>query len=110
MLFGAGHLYMVSIEHIVSAKQGLLGIRPEPVPPPTHRSLAPTATIKKSITRRALQMSLENNIVTPLTAMVMENAAGNERMLADSPPLDPSCCSGVLGGRGLWGWEDISRL
>lgn len=61
-----------------------------------ERSLAPTATIKKSITRRALQMSLENNIVTPLTAMVMENKAGDERMLADSPPLDPSCCSGAL--------------
>ncbi|XP_016075216.1 PREDICTED: inter-alpha-trypsin inhibitor heavy chain H2 [Miniopterus natalensis] len=61
-----------------------------------ERSLAPTAAAKKKITKTILQMSLEHHIVTPLTAMVIENEAGNERMLADSPPQDHSCCSGAL--------------
>lgn len=39
-------------------------------------------------------MSLEHHIVTPLTAMVIESEAGDERLLADSPPQDHSCCSG----------------
>lgn len=39
-------------------------------------------------------MSLDHHIVTPLTAMVVENEAGDERMLADAPPQDQSCCSG----------------
>ncbi|XP_051007350.1 inter-alpha-trypsin inhibitor heavy chain H2 [Acomys russatus] len=61
-----------------------------------ERSLAPTAAIKRKITKTILQMSLEHHIVTPLTAMVIENNAGDERMLADSPPQDHSCCSGAL--------------
>ncbi|KAM6215106.1 inter-alpha-trypsin inhibitor heavy chain H2 [Rhynchocyon petersi] len=61
-----------------------------------ERSLAPTAAAKRKITRTILQMSLEHHIVTPLTAMVIENDAGDERMLADSPPHDHSCCSGAL--------------
>ncbi|XP_037366480.1 inter-alpha-trypsin inhibitor heavy chain H2 [Talpa occidentalis] len=61
-----------------------------------ERSLAPTAAAKRKITRTILQMSLEHHIVTPLTAMVIENDAGDERMLADSPPQDHSCCSGAL--------------
>lgn len=61
-----------------------------------ERSLAPTAAIKRKITKSILQMSLEHHIVTPLTAMVIENEAGDERMLADSPPQDHSCCSGAL--------------
>ncbi|XP_045141519.1 inter-alpha-trypsin inhibitor heavy chain H2 [Echinops telfairi] len=61
-----------------------------------ERSLAPTAVAKKKITRTILQMSLEHHIVTPLTAMVIENDAGDERMLADSPPHDYACCSGAL--------------
>nr|XP_042134085.1 inter-alpha-trypsin inhibitor heavy chain H2 [Peromyscus maniculatus bairdii] len=61
-----------------------------------ERSLAPTAAIKRKITKTILQMSLDHHIVTPLTAMVIENDAGNERMLADSPPQDHSCCSGAL--------------
>ncbi|XP_008583136.1 PREDICTED: inter-alpha-trypsin inhibitor heavy chain H2 [Galeopterus variegatus] len=61
-----------------------------------ERSLAPTAAAKKKITRSILQMSLDHHIVTPLTAMVIENNAGDERMLADSPPPDQSCCSGAL--------------
>ncbi|GAB1285960.1 Inter-alpha-trypsin inhibitor heavy chain H2 [Apodemus speciosus] len=61
-----------------------------------ERSLAPTAAIKRKITKSILQMSLEHHIVTPLTAMVIENDAGDERMLADSPPQDHSCCSGAL--------------
>ncbi|XP_040501377.1 inter-alpha-trypsin inhibitor heavy chain H2 [Ursus maritimus] len=61
-----------------------------------ERSLAPTAAAKRKITKTILQMSLEHHIVTPLTAMVIENEAGDERMLADSPPPDHSCCSGAL--------------
>ncbi|XP_006891937.1 PREDICTED: inter-alpha-trypsin inhibitor heavy chain H2 [Elephantulus edwardii] len=61
-----------------------------------ERSLAPTAAAKRKITRTILQMSLEHHIVTPLTAMVIENDAGDERMLADSPPHDLACCSGAL--------------
>ncbi|KAL2761504.1 inter-alpha-trypsin inhibitor heavy chain H2 precursor, partial [Daubentonia madagascariensis] len=58
-----------------------------------ERSLAPTAAAKRKITRTILQMSLDHHIVTPLTAMVIENEAGDERMLADSPPQDHACCS-----------------
>uniref|UniRef100_A0A3Q1LK49 Inter-alpha-trypsin inhibitor heavy chain 2 n=1 Tax=Bos taurus TaxID=9913 RepID=A0A3Q1LK49_BOVIN len=61
-----------------------------------ERSLAPTAAMKRKITKTILQMSLDHHIVTPLTAMVIENEAGDERMLADSPPQDHSCCSGAL--------------
>lgn len=61
-----------------------------------ERSLAPTAAAKRKITRTILQMSLDHHIVTPLTSMVIENEAGDERMLADSPPQDHSCCSGAL--------------
>ncbi|KAM5235049.1 inter-alpha-trypsin inhibitor heavy chain H2 [Ctenodactylus gundi] len=61
-----------------------------------ERSLAPTAASKRRITKTILQMSLEHHIVTPLTAMVIESATGDERMLADSPPQDLSCCSGAL--------------
>ncbi|XP_036317237.1 inter-alpha-trypsin inhibitor heavy chain H2 [Pipistrellus kuhlii] len=61
-----------------------------------ERSLAPTAAVKRKITKTILQMSLEHHIVTPLTAMVIESEDGNERMLADSPPQDHSCCSGAL--------------
>ncbi|XP_045392116.1 inter-alpha-trypsin inhibitor heavy chain H2 [Lemur catta] len=61
-----------------------------------ERSLAPTAAAKRKITRTILQMSLDHHIVTPLTSMVIENEAGDERMLADSPPQDHTCCSGAL--------------
>ncbi|KAM5285985.1 inter-alpha-trypsin inhibitor heavy chain H2 isoform 1-T1 [Hipposideros larvatus] len=61
-----------------------------------ERSLAPTAAAKRKITKTILQMSLEHHVVTPLTAMVIENEAGDERMLADAPPQDHSCCSGAL--------------
>nr|XP_004662448.2 inter-alpha-trypsin inhibitor heavy chain H2 isoform X2 [Jaculus jaculus] len=61
-----------------------------------ERSLAPTAASKRKITKTILQMSLEHHIVTPLTSMVIENSAGDERMLADAPPQDHTCCSGAL--------------
>ncbi|XP_037703462.1 inter-alpha-trypsin inhibitor heavy chain H2 [Choloepus didactylus] len=61
-----------------------------------ERSLAPTAAAKKKITKKIVQLSLDHHILTPLTAMVIENDAGDERMLADSPPQDHSCCSGAL--------------
>ncbi|CAM5085917.1 unnamed protein product [Eretmochelys imbricata] len=63
-----------------------------------ERNLAPTAALKRNITRSILQMSLDHHIVTPFTAMLIENPERNERMLADSPQ-DPKrgCCPGTLG-------------
>ncbi|XP_007534786.1 inter-alpha-trypsin inhibitor heavy chain H2 [Erinaceus europaeus] len=61
-----------------------------------ERSLAPTATTKRQITKTILLMSLEHHIITPLTAMLIESPEGDERMLADAPPQDHSCCSGTL--------------
>lgn len=77
-----------------------------------YRSLAPTAAAKRKITKTILQMSLEHHIVTPLTAMVIESEAGDERLLADSPPQDHSCCSGQcfsLVGR-WWGSALTARV
>ncbi|MXQ95974.1 hypothetical protein E5288_WYG020286 [Bos mutus] len=74
-----------------------------------ERSLAPTAATKRKITKTILQMSLDHHIVTPLTAMVIENEAGDERMLADSPPQDHSCCSGdVLHAGALYHGSKVS--
>ena len=79
--------------------------------PSECRSLAPTAAIKRKITKTILQMSLDHHIVTPLTAMVIENDAGDERMLADSPPQDHSCCSGqYLGPYGATRWSGLLVL
>lgn len=62
---------------------------------PEHRSLAPTAAKKRKITRRSCRCLWITTSLTPLTAMVIENEAEEtERMLADSPPQDHSCCSG----------------
>uniref|UniRef100_A0A8C3TE72 Inter-alpha-trypsin inhibitor heavy chain 2 n=1 Tax=Chelydra serpentina TaxID=8475 RepID=A0A8C3TE72_CHESE len=58
-----------------------------------ERNLAPTAALKRNITRSILQMSLDHHIVTPFTAMLIENPEGNERMLADSPQdQKKGCC------------------
>ncbi|KAG6929201.1 inter-alpha-trypsin inhibitor heavy chain 2, partial [Chelydra serpentina] len=63
-----------------------------------ERNLAPTAALKRNITRSILQMSLDHHIVTPFTAMLIENPEGNERMLADSPQdQKKGCCPGTLG-------------
>ncbi|XP_008167801.2 inter-alpha-trypsin inhibitor heavy chain H2 [Chrysemys picta bellii] len=63
-----------------------------------ERNLAPTAALKRNITRSILQMSLDHHIVTPFTAMLIENPEGNERMLADSPQDQKiGCCPGTLG-------------
>nr|XP_006130694.1 inter-alpha-trypsin inhibitor heavy chain H2 [Pelodiscus sinensis] len=62
-----------------------------------ERNLAPTAALKRNITRSILQMSLDHHIVTPFTAMLIENPEGDERMLADSPKDQKrGCCSGTL--------------
>ncbi|XP_067391129.1 inter-alpha-trypsin inhibitor heavy chain H2 [Emydura macquarii macquarii] len=63
-----------------------------------ERNLAPTAALKRNISKSILQMSLDHHIVTPFTAMLIENPDGDERMLADSPK-DPKrgCCPGTLG-------------
>ncbi|XP_074831644.1 inter-alpha-trypsin inhibitor heavy chain H2 isoform X2 [Carettochelys insculpta] len=62
-----------------------------------ERNLAPTAALKRNITKRILQMSLDHHIVTPFTAMLIENPDGDERMLADSPKDHKrGCCPGVL--------------
>ncbi|XP_034620413.1 inter-alpha-trypsin inhibitor heavy chain H2 [Trachemys scripta elegans] len=63
-----------------------------------ERNLAPTAALKRNITRSILQMSLDHHIVTPFTAMLIENPERNERMLADSPQDQKiGCCPGTLG-------------
>uniref|UniRef100_A0A674J2I5 Inter-alpha-trypsin inhibitor heavy chain 2 n=1 Tax=Terrapene triunguis TaxID=2587831 RepID=A0A674J2I5_9SAUR len=63
-----------------------------------ERNLAPTAALKRNITRSILQMSLDHHIVTPFTAMLIENPERNERMLADSPQDQKTgCCPGTLG-------------
>ncbi|XP_027694328.1 inter-alpha-trypsin inhibitor heavy chain H2 isoform X2 [Vombatus ursinus] len=67
----------------------------------SERTLAITNLDKKKITRTILQMSLDHHVVSPLTAMLIENADGNERMLADSP-MDQRrpCCQGTLLSNG----------
>uniref|UniRef100_A0A8C5JTK0 Inter-alpha-trypsin inhibitor heavy chain 2 n=1 Tax=Junco hyemalis TaxID=40217 RepID=A0A8C5JTK0_JUNHY len=60
-----------------------------------ERNAAPTAALKRNITKSILQMSLDHHIVTPFTAMLIENAEKDEIMLADQPK-DPrkGCCPG----------------
>ncbi|XP_029472359.1 inter-alpha-trypsin inhibitor heavy chain H2 [Rhinatrema bivittatum] len=60
-----------------------------------ERNLAPTAAEKRNITKTILQLSIDHHVVTPLTAMLIESANGDERMLADSPKDARSgCCPG----------------
>lgn len=51
--------------------------------------------MKRNITKSILQMSLDHHIVTPFTAMLIENEEKDEIMLADQPK-DPrrGCCPG----------------
>uniref|UniRef100_A0A8C9FEQ1 Inter-alpha-trypsin inhibitor heavy chain 2 n=1 Tax=Pavo cristatus TaxID=9049 RepID=A0A8C9FEQ1_PAVCR len=60
-----------------------------------ERNTAPTAALKRNITKSILQMSLDHHIVTPFTSMLIENPEKDEIMLADQPK-DPrrGCCSG----------------
>uniref|UniRef100_A0A8C0EJP8 Inter-alpha-trypsin inhibitor heavy chain 2 n=1 Tax=Bubo bubo TaxID=30461 RepID=A0A8C0EJP8_BUBBB len=60
-----------------------------------ERNTAPTAALKRNITKSILQMSLDHHIVTPFTSMLIENAEKDEIMLADQPK-DPrrGCCPG----------------
>ncbi|XP_066489836.1 inter-alpha-trypsin inhibitor heavy chain H2 [Tiliqua scincoides] len=62
-----------------------------------ERNLAPTAALKRNITKSILQMSLDHHIVTPYTAMLIESPNGDELMLADSPQdRKRACCPGTL--------------
>uniref|UniRef100_A0A8D2L0S6 Inter-alpha-trypsin inhibitor heavy chain 2 n=1 Tax=Varanus komodoensis TaxID=61221 RepID=A0A8D2L0S6_VARKO len=62
-----------------------------------ERNLAPTAALKRNITKSILQMSLDHHIVTPYTAMLIESPDGEELMLADSPQdRKRACCPGSL--------------
>ncbi|XP_072858615.2 inter-alpha-trypsin inhibitor heavy chain H2 isoform X2 [Pogona vitticeps] len=62
-----------------------------------ERNLAPTAALKKNITKSILQMSLDHHIITPYTAMLIESPNGEELMLADSPQdRKRACCPGAL--------------
>nr|XP_028602901.1 inter-alpha-trypsin inhibitor heavy chain H2 isoform X3 [Podarcis muralis] len=62
-----------------------------------ERNLATTAALKRNITRKILQMSLDHHIVTPYTAMLIESPNGDELMLADSPQdRKRGCCPGAL--------------
>ncbi|KAM6436222.1 inter-alpha-trypsin inhibitor heavy chain H2 isoform 2-T2 [Liasis olivaceus] len=62
-----------------------------------ERNVAPTAALKRNITKAILQMSLDHHIVTPYTAMLIESPNGEEMMLADSPQdRKRACCPGAL--------------
>ncbi|KAJ7329275.1 hypothetical protein JRQ81_015449 [Phrynocephalus forsythii] len=62
-----------------------------------ERNMAPTAALKKNITKTILQMSLDHHIITPYTAMLIESPNGEEMMLADSPQdRKRACCPGAL--------------
>uniref|UniRef100_A0A8C5S0F3 Inter-alpha-trypsin inhibitor heavy chain 2 n=1 Tax=Laticauda laticaudata TaxID=8630 RepID=A0A8C5S0F3_LATLA len=62
-----------------------------------ERNVAPSAAMKRNITKAILQMSLDHHIVTPYTAMLIENPDGDELMLADSPQdRKRACCPGDL--------------
>uniref|UniRef100_A0A8C4K4G0 Inter-alpha-trypsin inhibitor heavy chain 2 n=1 Tax=Dromaius novaehollandiae TaxID=8790 RepID=A0A8C4K4G0_DRONO len=64
-----------------------------------ERNMAPTAALKRNITKSILQMSLDHHIVTPFTSMLIENSEKDEIMLADQPK-DPrrGCCPGQCLG------------
>ncbi|XP_016313953.1 inter-alpha-trypsin inhibitor heavy chain H2-like [Sinocyclocheilus anshuiensis] len=61
-----------------------------------ERSVAPTASKKRRITQRILALALEQQFVTPLTAMLVEghDQGRPERLIADSPrDSKHGCCS-----------------
>ncbi|RLW02000.1 hypothetical protein DV515_00007599 [Chloebia gouldiae] len=84
-----------------------------------ERNAAPTAALKRNITKSILQMSLDHHIVTPFTAMLIENAEKDEIMLADQPK-DPrkGCCPGTLGltpnapnnNKGIPAWANVTAV
>ncbi|MBN3302820.1 ITIH2 inhibitor, partial [Amia calva] len=61
------------------------------------RALAPNAVKKRKITHEILNLALEHQFVTPMTAMLVESEDGTERVLADLPK-DPkqACCTGKV--------------
>uniref|UniRef100_H3AMP0 Inter-alpha-trypsin inhibitor heavy chain 2 n=1 Tax=Latimeria chalumnae TaxID=7897 RepID=H3AMP0_LATCH len=67
-----------------------------------ERSLASSAAKKRSITKKIMDLAVNHQLVTPLTAMLVESEDGKEILLADSPK-DPKigCCpgAGYLGTR-----------
>ncbi|PKK29065.1 inter-alpha-trypsin inhibitor heavy chain 2 [Columba livia] len=85
-----------------------------------ERNTAPTAALKRNITKSILQMSLDHHIVTPFTAMLIENEEKDEIMLADQPK-DPrrGCCPGTLGltpnapnnnNKGIPAWANVTAV
>uniref|UniRef100_A0A8K9UTX3 Inter-alpha-trypsin inhibitor heavy chain 2 n=1 Tax=Oncorhynchus mykiss TaxID=8022 RepID=A0A8K9UTX3_ONCMY len=68
-----------------------------------ERSLAPTAGKKRKITQRILNLAVEHQFVTPLTALLVESEEAKERLLADSP-RDPKqgCCAGIVHSLPPW--------
>uniref|UniRef100_A0A8C3QBV5 Inter-alpha-trypsin inhibitor heavy chain 2 n=1 Tax=Geospiza parvula TaxID=87175 RepID=A0A8C3QBV5_GEOPR len=72
-----------------------------------ERNAAPTAALKRNITKSILQMSLDHHIVTPFTAMLIENAEKDEIMLADQPK-DPrkGCCP----GQWIPAWANVTAV
>uniref|UniRef100_A0A6Q2Z3I1 Inter-alpha-trypsin inhibitor heavy chain 2 n=1 Tax=Esox lucius TaxID=8010 RepID=A0A6Q2Z3I1_ESOLU len=61
----------------------------------SERSQAPTASRKRKITQRILNLAVEHQFVTPLTALLVESEEANEKLLADSPK-DPRKGSGTV--------------
>uniref|UniRef100_A0A8C5JTC9 Inter-alpha-trypsin inhibitor heavy chain 2 n=1 Tax=Junco hyemalis TaxID=40217 RepID=A0A8C5JTC9_JUNHY len=76
-----------------------------------ERNAAPTAALKRNITKSILQMSLDHHIVTPFTAMLIENAEKDEIMLADQPK-DPrkGCCPGIPKSASKSFWKAFVSL
>ncbi|XP_076860769.1 inter-alpha-trypsin inhibitor heavy chain H2-like [Brachyhypopomus gauderio] len=62
----------------------------------SERSVARTIGKKRKITQKILELAVEHQFVTPLTALLVESTDGPERLLADSPK-DPKqgCCPGT---------------
>uniref|UniRef100_A0AAY4E1P2 Inter-alpha-trypsin inhibitor heavy chain 2 n=1 Tax=Denticeps clupeoides TaxID=299321 RepID=A0AAY4E1P2_9TELE len=68
-----------------------------------QRSLAPTAAKKRRITQAILNLAVDHQFVTPLTALLVQSEDAQERLLADSP-RDPKqgCCSGLPSHSDFW--------
>uniref|UniRef100_A0A8C4JX61 Inter-alpha-trypsin inhibitor heavy chain 2 n=1 Tax=Dromaius novaehollandiae TaxID=8790 RepID=A0A8C4JX61_DRONO len=81
-----------------------------------ERNMAPTAALKRNITKSILQMSLDHHIVTPFTSMLIENSEKDEIMLADQPK-DPrrGCCPGLTpnapnNNKGIPTWANVTAV
>ncbi|GCC35021.1 hypothetical protein chiPu_0013500 [Chiloscyllium punctatum] len=62
----------------------------------SERVLAQSALQKRNITSRILAIALVHQLITPVTAMMVENDETGQRLLADSPKSTRNgCCTGT---------------